>query len=286
MSKELQAIAVLLLILGVAWLGYGQLFGEGAGERLVVSSVAGAVSRVDGFGAESPAEAGQALRPRDRIVAGEGGRAVLSLGAESRVTLEPRSAVRVLHADASGVKLELEGGRVQATIRPGSGPVGISANGATVATQDADFTVVRGEDGTLGVETTRGEVGLEGLGATTRLGVGERLVVAPGGTPLVAPASEELLLRVAWPSATRTPDAVTEVRGRTEPNARVRVGREGAWTEVKADANGDFVATTRLDEGANDVRVEATSLLGGSVAVAHTVERDSTPPSFDLKVHQ
>jgi len=286
MSKELQAIAVLLLILVVAWLGYGQLFGEGAGERLVVTSVAGSVSRVDGFGAESPAAAGQALRPRDRIVAGEGGRAVLSLGADSRVTLEPRSAVRVLHADASGVKLELEGGRVQATIRPGSGPVGISSNGASVTTQDADFAVVRGDDGTLGVQTTRGAVGLEGLGDTTRLDAGQRLVVAPGGAPLVAPASEALLLSVAWPAAARTADAVTEVRGRTEPNARVRVGREGAWTEVRADAKGDFVAQTRLAEGANDLRVEATSLLGTSVAVSHTVERDSTPPSFAVEVRQ
>lgn len=284
MSKELQALAVLLLILGVAWLGYGHLFGDDGGERLVVSAVEGTVRRVDGFGAETAAEAGLALQPRDRIVAGAGGRAVLALGPDSRVTIEEKSAVRVLAADQTGVKLELEGGRVQATIRPGAGPVGISSDGRSVVAQDADFTVVRAEDGTLGVVAERGQVGIEGLPGTERLAAGERLVAARGGTALVAPASEELLLKVAWPTAARTRDEATEVRGHTEPNAHVRLGREGAWVEVKADDKGDFVTRVPLAEGANEIRVEATSVLGASVAVVHSVVRDTTAPSVSTQI--
>ncbi len=284
MSKELQALAVLVLILAVAWIGYGQLFGDDGGDRLVVEAVTGSVRRVDGFGDEVAAEAGQALQPRDRIVAGEGGRAVLSLGAESRVTIEERSSVRVLAADQSGVKLELEGGRVQATIRPGGGPFGLSSEGATVVAEDADFTVVRGEDGTLGVVAERGEVGLDGIDGATRLGAGDRLVAARGGSALVSPVSEELLLKVAWPASARTREDRAEVRGRTEPNARVRVGREGAWIVGKADANGDFAIEAPLAEGENELHVEATSVLGTSVAVRHTVVRDTTAPSVTTEI--
>ncbi|MES2641204.1 MAG: FecR domain-containing protein [Myxococcota bacterium] len=284
MSKELQALLVLLLILGVAWLGYGRLFGDDGGERLVVAAIEGTVRRVDGFGAEIPAEAGLALKPRDRIVAGVGGRAVLALGPDSRVTIEESSAVRVLAADQSGVKLELEGGRVQATIRPGSGRLGISSEGTSVVADDADFTVVRGDDGTLGVVADRGQVGIEGIPGTERLSAGERLVAARGGTALVAPASEELLLKVAWPTAARTRDEATEVRGHTEPNAYVRLGWDGAWVEVKADAAGDFVARVPLAEGSNEIRVEARSVLGTSIAASHTVVRDTTAPNVSTQI--
>ncbi|MDP2311401.1 MAG: FecR family protein [Pseudomonadota bacterium] len=285
MSKELQAIAVLVLILAAAWLGYGRLFGDDGGEGLVVAAVEGAVVRVDGFGAEVPATEGLSLQPRDRIVAGEGGRAVLTLGPESRVTIAERSSVRVVAADQSGVKLELEGGRVQATIRPGAGPVGISSEGSSVVAEDADFTMVRAEDGTVGVVAERGEVGLEGFPGASRLAAGERVIAAPGGTALVAPASEELLLNVAWPQAARTRQETVEVRGHTEPNARVRVGREGAWVEIKADANGLFVTNVGLVEGANDIRVEAISILETSVATTHVVVRDTTAPNVSTEIH-
>lgn len=284
MSRELQALAVLLLILGAAWLGYSRLFGDGGGERLVVAEVEGSVRRVDSHGADVAAEAGLALRPRDRIVAGAGGRAVLALGPDSRVIIEEESAVRVLAADASGVKIELEGGRVQATIRPGAGRVGISSDGTSFVAEDADFAVVRGEDGTVGAVAERGLIDIEGLPGIDRLSAGERLVAAPGGTALVSPVSEELLLRVAWPNAARTRDDTTEVRGHTEPNARVRLGRPGAWFEVKADATGEFLTRVPLAEGANDIRVEATSVLGTSVAVVHTVVRDTTAPNVSTQV--
>lgn len=284
MTKELQALVVLLLILGVAWFGYGRIFGDDGGNGLVVAAVEGTVRRVDNFGAEVAAEPGLELRPKDRIVAGAGGRAVLALGPDSRVTLEENSALRVLAADQSGVKLELEGGRVQAKIRPGSGPVGISSEGTSVTAEDADFTLVRRDDGTLGIVAERGVLGVGGIPGTEGLAAGQRLVAAPGGTALVSPVSEDLLLTVAWPPAARTRDDATEVRGHTEPNAAVRLGVDGAWVEVKADATGDFVTRVPLTEGSNEIRVEATSVLGSSVAVVHTVVRDTTAPNVSTKI--
>ncbi len=284
MPREIQALAVLLLVLGLGWLGYRSLFGDAGGSRLTVASVQGTVSRVDVLGEEAPATAGQALRPRERLVAGEGGRAVLSLGPDSRVTVEEKSAVRVVSADDAGVRLELEGGRVQATIRPGSGQVGISADGRTVVTEDADFSAARGEDGTLGVTTERGSLSLEGVEGAVRLGAGNRLVVARGGAAFVAPATEELLLSVAWPTAARTREETVEVRGRTEPGASVRIGREGAWTVVTADPKGEFAARVPLAEGTNDLRVEATSVLGDAIAVNSTVVRDTTAPNVGVQI--
>lgn len=284
MPKELQALAVLLAVLAVGWLAYGAIFGDTGGSRLEVAFVEGAVRRVDALGVEAPAEAGQALLPRDRIVAGAGGRAVLALGPDSRVTVEESSSLRIVAVDDAGVRLELEGGRVQATIRPGSGPVGISSDGRTVTTTDADFTAVRGDDGTFGVASTRGDLALDGVEGATKVSVGERLVAAPGGAAVVGRASEELLLSVAWPSATRTRAETVAVTGRTEPGATVRVGREGAWTVVKADPRGDFTARVPLDEGTNDVRVEATSVLGGATAVNSTVVRDTTAPSVGVEI--
>jgi hypothetical protein len=200
------------------------------------------------------------------------------------VTVEEKSAVRVVSLDQAGVKLELEGGRVQATVRPGAGSVGITADGQTVTGADADFQAVRGEDGTLAVVSSRGGLDVEGVEDTTRLGEGQRLVSAPGGSALVAPASEDLLLQVAWPEAPRTREAVAEVHGHTEPGATVRVGHEGAWVEVKADKSGDFVARAPLTEGANDLRVEATSVLGTTAAVAHAVVRDTIAPNVSIGI--
>lgn len=284
MPKELQALAVLLVVLALSWLAYGAIFGDDGGARLTVATVEGAVSRVDGLGEESPAEAGAELLPRERIVAKAGGRAVLALGPDSRVTVEESSAVRVLAADETGVRLELEGGRVQATVRPGSGQLGITADGRTVLADDADFTAARDDDGTLGVAATRGTLAVEGVEGATKLGAGERLVAAPGGAALVQSATEELLLNVAWPTEGRTRAETVEVRGTTEPGARVRVGREGAWTEVRADRSGAFVARVPIGEGANDLRVEATSVLGSAASVSGSVVRDTTAPSVGVEV--
>lgn len=283
MSREIQALAVLLLILAVGWLGYGVLFGHD-GARLTIATVTGDVQRVDGLGSAAPATAGLALSARDRIVAGPNGSAVLALGPDSRVTINEKSAVQVLSADEKGVRLELEGGKVQATIRPGGGPFGITADGRTVSTEDADFTVARAEDGTVGVVAERGDLSVDGVEGTDRLGAGERLVTTHDGGALVAPADEALLLAVDWPAAERTRQEEIEVRGRTEPGATVRVGREGAWVTVKAQKDGSFVVKTRLTEGTNDVEVRATSVLGTAISATHVVVRDTTAPQVGVEI--
>jgi hypothetical protein len=245
------------------------------------------VSRVDGFGATTAAEAGDALAPRDRIVAGAGGRAVLSLGAESRVTLEEKSAVRVLSLDQAGVKLELEGGRVQARIRPGAGSLGISADGREVIADDADFTAVRdAAGGALAIVAERGSVGITGVDGATRVNAGERLVSVPGGSALVAPAAQDLLLQVAWPQAERTREVMVTVQGHTEPGAHVALRANGvAAATVTADPAGSFSKKVALAEGRNEIEIVATSVLGTTTRVTHAFVRDTTAPSVGVEIH-
>ena len=261
----------------------GLLFGDD-GARLTVRTVSGDVRRVDGLGSSTQAVPGLALTAHDRIVAGASGSAELALGEDSRVRIDEKSSVQVLSADEKGVRLELEGGRVQATIRPGSGRLGISADGRSVSSEDADFTVVRGEDGTVGVVAERGGLDVEGMGDRSRLSAGERLVAAPDGGALVAPADEALLLAVDWPATERTRDEEIEVRGHTEPGATVQVGYEGAWVTVRAGKDGTFTARTRLREGENDVEVRATSVLGNALSASHVVVRDTTAPQLGLEI--
>lgn len=284
MPRELQAVLAVVAVLVVAWLGYGALFGEDAATHLTLDTVSGVVQRVDDQGRAVEAQAGEILRPRERVVAGEGGRAVITLGPDSRLTIEERSTVRVVSADARGVQLELEGGRVQATVRPGGRKVGIGAGGRNISAEDADFDIVRGEDGTIGVEAGRGSVELLGFAGVERLSAGDRLVAVDGGAPQVTPASEELLLSVAWPDGARTRASTVEVRGRTEPGARVLAKGAAGNVEGRADANGDFVLSVPLEEGENTVNVEAFSLMGRSVAVTSTFVRDTRAPSLGVEI--
>jgi hypothetical protein len=163
--------------------------------------------------------------------------------------------------------------------------VGLTADGQGVATDDGDFTVRRADDGTLAVVNTRGELAVTGVEGTARLSEGQRLVAAPGGVGLVAPASEDLLLQVAWPAATRVRETATEVHGHTEPGATVRVGHPGAWMETKADVKGEFSARVPLAEGDNEIQVEATSVLGNATRVTQMVERDTLAPAVGAEVH-
>lgn len=279
MRRELAALATVVIIVALAWVGYETLFGGDGESRFVLVEVSGDVRHVDGLGGVVPAGAGQVIGTRERLITGAGGGAILAFGEENRLTLDAGASLRVLEVDASGVQVELEGGRVRATVRPGGGSLGVVANGRGLVATDADFTAVLGEDGTVGVESTRGEVGLTGIPGTVRVREGERLVVPTEGSPLVSPASESLLLYVAAPERLRTREGMAAVTGRTLPGATVRVGEEGAWTQVVADPKGAFSARVALAEGENAVRVEARDLFG-NVAVSNlTVIRDTRPPA-------
>lgn len=284
MRGELIAIVTLLAILLLGWLGYTLVFGRGGEADLVVQSVNGTVTRLRADGRSAAAQAGESLEREDRIAAGEDGRAVLAFGPQMRVTVAPGAEIAVVDVTAEGVRLELEGGEVQATVRPGSGTLGIGADGRLFEAEDADLRMVRADDGTVAAENTRGVVRFGVEGATQELRAGERVVAPRGGSPLTAAASEALLLSVQWPSRRLRAKEAT-ITGRTEPGALVKVGREGAWVSVRAGPDGTFTAHTTLEEGSNDVQVVATSVLGSVGSSSGVLERDTTPPVLGVEIH-
>ncbi|MFZ5482162.1 MAG: FecR domain-containing protein [Myxococcota bacterium] len=281
MRKDLLPLLLLLALLVAGFAGYRVLFSSEAAFVLVEAT--GDVRRTDALGGQRALEAGAALDARDRVSAGAGGRAVLAIGDDTRVTVEEESSVKVLGVDAAGVRLELEGGRVQATVRPGSGSVGIVAGDTEFTSDDADFRVDRDGD-VVGVAVDRNAVSVKGLDGVTEVREGQTLVAPADGDPLLRPATEALLLYVADPAAARVRDDATEVRGKTVPGARVRVRGAGDWQEVRADPNGEWVARVSLAEGENAVRVEARDVLGNVATSSVTVVRDTTAPAVGVEV--
>ncbi len=268
MSRELRALVVVMVIFAVGAIGYRALFGADLAERFRVVTVSGDVRHQHGAGATEPAVAGAALETGDRILSGDGGQAVLGLGEGTRVTVDARSSVRVLGITADGVRVELEEGRVKATVRPSGGRVGVVSNGREFGGGDADFTVVRDDDGTIAASAERGAIGVSGVDGVEELTAGEDLVLAPGGSPLRAPASESLLLQVAWPSAGRTREREIAIAGQTQPGATVTVTGGTRPVVIKAGKDGKFAARVPLSEGKNALSVSATSILGRTADVA------------------
>lgn len=284
MRRELLALLVVPLLLLAGWFGYQTLFGEDRSGVLTLVDVQGEVSH------ERPKErhgarAGDEVRAGERLEAGPDGSAVLTLGEDTRLILKADSSMRVVSVAEDGVKVALDHGRVQATVRPGGAPVGVRAGDGEVLAQDADVTVARGDDGTVGVETTRGTVGLSGFGGVTQARAGERVVAPPGRAARVAASSEALLLSLAPPPSVRTAAPRAAVVGTTEPGARVRVTAAGRTQEVRADVEGRFSVAVDLIEGRNAVVVEATGVLGGETRADWSVERDTEAPPIQIEIH-
>ena len=284
MSREIRALFVVLAIFALGGLGYRLLFLADLADRFRIVSVAGDVRHVHAGGNTENAREGEALEAGDRIVSGDGGRAVLGLGENARVTVDASTSVTVLGIADDGVKLELEEGKVKATVRPGSGRVGIVSEGREVSADDADFTAVRDPDGNLAVSTERGQLAVSGVPGINELRSGDDLVAPPGGgSPLRAPASDALLLQVAWPGASRTREPDVEVTGTTQPGASVTVSGGARPVTVRAGKDGRFSAKIPLSEGRNALSVAATSLLGRAADVAAAeVVRDTTAPNVGV----
>lgn len=281
-SKEIRALLVVAAIFVGGALAYKWIFGNDAAERFRIVTVSGDVRHVDSRGGNEIATEGSRLSAGDRIVSGNGGRAVLGLGDNTRVAVDASTSVTVLGVNPEGVRIELDGGRVRATVRPGSGRVGVVASGREIVADDADFTAVRDDEGTLAVVSERGSLALLGVAGVSEIGAGDELLLPAGGSPLRAPASEALLLQVVWPAPPRTREREVELKGKTQPKAKVRVSGGAKPVTAVADAEGHFRVSITLAEGENRLAVVATNLLGRETEVQAQVVRDTTAPNVGI----
>lgn len=281
MRDVVSVLAVAVLILLVGLVGYRALFGDEPLDPLTIQRVDGDVRHVQA-GQESDAAAGVELGPDDRLIAGEGGIAVLAFGEESRVVVEESSSLRVLGTRGDGVRLELEGGRIEATVRPGGAALSVVSGDREIEGRDAAFTVAR-NDASTWVDVQDGDVDLTGFGDVDALLAGQVVVATDDGDIRLSERDRELLLAVNWPEpATRNEEI--EIQGTTEPGSRVRV--EGGARAVEGDASstGAFRVRVPLGEGENALTVVAIDPLGNQTETAWSIERDSRPPQATFQV--
>ncbi len=278
MRHQLQVLVAAALVLVLGYLGYVLLFGPERRAELVVVDARGTARRVDVDGSVADLEAGMALDRGQRVQVGADGEALLGLGPSSRLRLDAGSTLRVLAVEPSGVRVELEDGRLHATVRPDGPALGVHARGRAVFAEDADLAVGVDDGGGVSVRADRGGVRLDGFGQVDALDAGETTWALPDRPAVRGPAGEELLLDVRWPEGAVARGEV-DLEGRTSPYAAVRIGGPGEAVTTRAGADGHFRARVPLSEGENDLRVEARDPLGRVASDRHAVERDSTAPA-------
>jgi hypothetical protein len=276
MRRAVVTLLTLLLLAALAFVVTGHLTDERVGAALTLDEVVGQVA-VRGLDArEVPGQAGARLGVDDRVITGAGSRAVLALGPETRIRVEPESSVQVLSVDPDEVRLELEGGRLHASVRPNSAAVRVGVGERGVAATNAVFTFGRGVDGTLGIELVEGDLMTQHLGDAGRLTAPTRVMVTPDGHAEVGAIAETLDLQLAWPEGRKRSARERDVtlNGRTTPGARVTVTGGERPVETQADGSGSFSATVRLLDGARPIRVRAVDVLG---------KEASTEAEFEVK---
>lgn len=279
MRDHIRLGVVILAIIAVSAIAWQALFGAGPADALVVTAAQGARVQRAGRASSEPVAAGVVVEGRDQLVVGTGGHAILELGQGTRMELGADASVRVLSVDARGARVELEGGRLEARVTPGSPVLGVESRGRAVVATDAAFTVGVDADGTLAVRPETGRLSIEGVQGVTSVAAGERLTVPAEGTGVIDEATRALLLSVDWPDgAVREPSA--PLTGRSAPHARVEVRSPGGGVvTTRADDGGRFALEVSLEEGPNPLEVVVSEPIGGEQQTTQTIVRDSQPPS-------
>ena len=267
-------VAVVVILLGVA--GYVALFDDDSVGAINLQRVSGDVE-VHSRQGSGAGVTGQVLEPGDRVIANEGGQAVLAFGEASSIVLEERSSLKVRGAGEDGVEVELEGGRARAVVRAGDGTLGVLNGDRRVEASDATFQVGVDPDGALAVGTEEGTVALQGFGDREGLGPGERISLVPGGDPWVSDAERDLLLEVD-PAKALIARREQTLTGTSDPGARLRIEGGLAPVEGRADGDGAWRLTVALSEGDNNLTVTAVDALGEETTVDWTVVVDTRPP--------
>jgi hypothetical protein len=220
---------------------------------------------------------GDRLTLQDLVRTAAGARAVLRLGASTEIELREKVEIRLDRLSGTGASVDLRRGKVVAHVVRAGDNLAITASETRTSNDGAaHFIVMAGDSGRVSVAATRG---------TARFASGGRQVVVPQGSETfseggAAPAEperipEDVLLSVIWPEAERHA-AQVPVQGKVRPSSLVTVN----GVPIAVDASGRFVAAVPLEQGANDVKVEAEDLSGRRQTRTTTLVRQAArrPP--------
>jgi hypothetical protein len=125
----------------------------------------------------------------------------------------------------------------------------------------------------------RGAADFTGLDRTEHLKEGEEAHAEAGGRPSKpAPIPEVLLLNVRFPDADTFRSRVARVDGKADPGSRIRIGSNA----VEVAADGTWTANVALDEGINEIRVEAADSIGNTrTERSAPIRVDTMAPSLE-----
>ncbi len=281
MRQQLQLLLLIGLVIALGVAGYRVLFESGPSHDLLVVSARAAQIENSANGESKTLVAGMTVDVDSVVRTGDAGNASLQYGEGASLTLLQNASMKVLNADQSGVRVELQEGSLSARVRPGMPPLGINNRGRAVTATDADFTVMVDRGGGLSAAARRGNLTLQGFGGQKRLESGTVLRAIPQSEPVIEAATESLLLEVEWPTERDTRSNEMELRGRTDPYASVVFGTGNDAVRVRADRDGNFRATVPLSEGDNDLQLRVRDVLGRESKQERKVRRDSTAPVIE-----
>lgn len=185
----------------------------------------------------------------------------LTIGEATEVKVSRDSRLRLEELSHEFTRLNLEQGRLSATLLEGSNrhlAVNVLGSEATTTTAGGEFSLLRGEKGAVTVASLAGSVTVSSHDRSTVVHKGEQTTAAVGLSPspaLKIPASLFVKLQLAGNRKLRT--RRTTVHGTTTPGSSVSVNGV-AVTAI----NGRFSVSVPLTEGDNTVKVVAHDVLG------------------------
>ncbi len=273
-------LAILIFVI-ISFFVYRLIFPERA---LVLASLEGIVE-IESGGVWIPLRAGDKIFANSRIRSKENSVAVLKMGEDSFIRVEPGSELLLQEVSGDKIKAKLEEGKLSAVLKPGAAPtVQVETKGgeALVESKGGEFVVAVDPKGSLTVAVKEGEVSLADQSGVTRIVPGEVAMVGPDKPMMKSKVPQNVFLDIKWPwpSAARTNKREVLVSGSTAVGARVTIN--GVRTET--DFNGNFVSIVPLQEGRNVLVVTAEGILGDRrEAVSPEIMVDTVVPEIEIK---
>jgi hypothetical protein len=257
--RYLLLVLILLLLAAGGVLSERILFPE-APKMLQVLSVRGEVT-VEGVGRPATVlAAGARIVPGDSLRTGPQGEAVLQGRGNSTVSVDEHTVVRLEGVASDGLsRIAIQEGRIRAVVPDGSGGVEVhgGSEGASVVTRGGDIAVGVDGRGDLSVADFRGTANLTAGSATQALKAGDQATVSHGKIRFGS-IPTAVRVKVAWPDAGPTREALQKVEITAPPGVMVRLDDR----PVALDSSGRAVETVELKEGENRLRLQAKDVAG------------------------
>lgn len=271
-------IALVAAFLAAGAVIYGLVFQPDPERRTwIVSTLTGSVEVSLGGGAWQAGVMRQAMTDGDRIrTAGDG--EVTLTHQSSHVTVRAATQVEVSQLSADSSRFQLTEGQIFVEAR-GDRVSMRTRSGAAMDARDAGVGMTVKPNGWAQVIVKRGSADFTGLDRTEHLKEGEEAHADAGGRPSKpAPIPDVLLLNVRFPDAETFRSKIAHVDGRADPGSRVRVGSH----DVEVGADGTWSADVVLEEGINEIRVDAADSIGNTrTERSQPIRVDTMAPSLE-----